>query len=73
MVCFEGGLKAHPVPTCCHRQGHLPEGQAAQSPINGVTKVLDLMLFHRIIESAGLEKTSKIIQSNRPPITNIPH
>mgnify|MGYP001852321553 CR=1 FL=1 len=29
--------------------------------------------IHRIIESPGLEKTSKIIQSNRPPITTISH
>ena len=29
--------------------------------------------FHRIIELARLEKISKIIQSNRPPTTNISH
>jgi len=28
---------------------------------------------HRIIESLRLEKTSKIIQSNRTPTTNIAH
>ena len=28
---------------------------------------------HKIIESPRLEKTSKIIQSNHPPITNISH
>jgi len=29
--------------------------------------------FQRIIELARLEKISKIIQSNRPPTTNISH
>jgi len=31
------------------------------------------MLVHRITESLRLEKTSKVIYSNRPPTTNTAH
>lgn len=39
----------------------------------GFWLVFKILIFHRIIESPRLEKTSKIIHSNCPPVTNISH